>query len=879
MKHNDAKFKATGIKYVMVVPYQKFGVNKTSSRYVIEWTTSRTISEVRKDVPTIGTVQYGHYNTYKYVAYVKGEDLTISLTPMSGDPNLLISINPSNSNPTIDNNDFHSKKVGSDSITIKGDEMFSKNPTCSPVDLNLVGSKPCEVYIAIYCAGKTNDASEENSCSYSLKFYTTNQFMHSLLDGIPQKDGVLQTRNIYYSIDLTPNQDYLYVATTAFKGDVDTFISFESHNTREDDMKYPSGDKFIKKGKQIGHSQLIHFSSQEITNNCKDYISCIAIISVVGQGAVQTNEYSIVAYTHVPRLSPNTPMIGKASEDSTMYFSYTSFCETCSIIISASSYAVDSDLDLLINVGAEKDLPTIDKYDIISSQWFTEVINIDPSHEYFVKNKIKSMKQTFIIGVYSATETTFSIEIEESSNQIKKIRKNQGIQFDQELNDLKYYAYTHDERKNLKFELTMLSGSAIMRVNKYQSYENDEPEYKFLPQNNRSSLWKTTSASPSTILIADDDENFCSNCIYFIGIESSQYGAKYILEVQTQEVITTKQIKVGIPIKDQVMQSDIKEYVFVLNRLSKFRVHTSVYIGEVTYSIGNEKDYKKPIKTNAGSFIEITDKDLKNFDVGSNVYIKVKGEFEHSEYVILVTHDDSFSILPDSLPQEFTINPQDSTGIHLIYYPPALQIRLKMQLNSFSDGLFYDVYVKQQYVKDLNEGVTDFPKENESKYKRGGWDKDRRLFTDVIDVNPEKDDPFIYLVTVIPKVTAQSELDKRAIVKFNINFSSQQVNYLLPNVEVEDYLLADNDKYSIYKFFAAKNSDLEIILIPCVCNHVAFVYSSLDEINKNGKALAKSSQYINGQKTISLKNFSGPLYVKVVVGEKNITKVIDPTET
>ena len=575
LKTTDSKFQAVGMKYVMVVPNIRYGQESTTYRYALEYTTMRSISVVKKDVPSFGTVAIGKINYYKYISIDKGADATISLTALTGDANLLVSIDPSLPYPTLETNDFHSKKVGTDSIKIKGDKLFDKNPSCIPSQQALLGSKPCEIYIGVYCSDSSGvpETREGTSCSYSLKLYTEEYgFPHMLIDGTPQKDSTQQAKNINYFMPVEAKRDYLYIAATADKGDVNIFISFSDQSQKNEDLVLPNSKSYIKKGKGIAHSQVIHFTKKELKKHCSEFTECMALITVEGKSAIEKNEFTLVAYTHIPRLIENTPVIGKVEKDAPIYYSYKSLCADCTIIVSASAYSIDADIDLYINVGHKKDLPTKDAHDIKSEQWFSEHLMIDKDNEQVRKKGIKSLKDTLIIAVYGKDATTVSIEVEETASQVKKIKEGKSIKVEQEPNEIRYFKYEHKQTGNIKFELTGLSGSVEMRVNKYADYSNDQPMHKFLPKDEYTSLWRTHSRQNATIKIdAEEEEDYCTNCIYLIGIESHSSGAKYLLEVQQEEVFTNKHIKLGVPVKDQIAEGDFKQYVFVLDKKKNFQ--------------------------------------------------------------------------------------------------------------------------------------------------------------------------------------------------------------------------------------------------------------------------------------------------------------------
>lgn len=540
------------------------------------------------------------------------------------------------------------------------------------------------------------------------------------------------------------------------------------------------------------------------------------IIGIRGEWLIELIEYTLIAYTKLPRVTSNSPISARIEKNTFSYFAYRSYCESCSIIVSASSYSVDADIDMYINVGHGSTLPTNDIYHIKSNHWFSETVEISLDHEYFKKNKIESMKGIYLIGIFAKEDTTISLEIEDTPLQIKQLRSGKGVQIDQEQNKQRIFKYVHNRHKNLKYELTMLSGSVIMRINRYVEYLDDSPMRRFFPIDDKTSIWKTDSDQNSTILISTEDHNFCTKCTYLISIESNLKGAKYSLEVQEEDISTLKLIKMGVPIKDQIQRDDYKAYMFVLDRKKKFKISSSVYLGKITYSVGTTKDFKSSVAETTSNSLEIDGSKLDEFTAGENVYIKVRGEFDHSEFILQVTHHDSYTIIPDSFTQEFTINPYDRNGVNFIYYPPNLQLKLKMQVNSLMNGVIYDVYSKKMFTQQIIDDYLSFPKEGEAEFGAVIWDKDKRSAIKFIEQNPERDDQYIFLFTVIPRIVDNSALNEAKTAKFTVNINANIVSILSPNIPTEDYIASDNSQYKIYKFFANGNKDIDIIVTPCV---------------------------------------------------------------
>ena len=185
----------TGIKYILVVP-----INNTvkNIRHTVEWTTKLSISKIKKNMPIFGSVQYGdHYSLYKYAVIEETESYTVSLTFLSGDPNLIASINSSSPIPTREITLITLRLIEAIlfllkdlilSTRIHGVKLLIRQRS----DLSLVK------HISIYCSpSSTPFINDIDSCAYFLKVYADNEMIHMLVDCVPQNDSVVHTKNLY----------------------------------------------------------------------------------------------------------------------------------------------------------------------------------------------------------------------------------------------------------------------------------------------------------------------------------------------------------------------------------------------------------------------------------------------------------------------------------------------------------------------------------------------------------------------------------------------------------------------------------------------------------------------------------------------------------
>lgn len=132
----------------------------------------------------------------------------------------------------------------------------------------------------------------------------------------------------------------------------------------------------------------------------------IAVEGGVGTYEKQ-NEYSVKLYTNMLRLIEWTPQIGRCGENETKHFDFYNTCQNCTLLITAITFSIDRDVDLFVNFGSSKGLPTKDRADFWSETWISETLEISSKDEYFVQNQITSMKGLYLISVYSEWGATF----------------------------------------------------------------------------------------------------------------------------------------------------------------------------------------------------------------------------------------------------------------------------------------------------------------------------------------------------------------------------------------------------------------------------------------------------------------------------------------
>ena len=119
------------------------GRSSGRNQYTIVAKMTEGIITLRDGIALRDTVGAHVYEYYKIKVIDPEADLTIVCTPLTGDPDLVVSV-PPNFHPTKDNHTWISRAFGGDSLTIQAESI---KEYCTPNPLLGVG---CDFYIGVY---------------------------------------------------------------------------------------------------------------------------------------------------------------------------------------------------------------------------------------------------------------------------------------------------------------------------------------------------------------------------------------------------------------------------------------------------------------------------------------------------------------------------------------------------------------------------------------------------------------------------------------------------------------------------------------------------------------------------------------------------------
>jgi hypothetical protein len=426
----------------------------------------QSIQRLQQGVPFLAELD-GDASGYFFVEVDSTEtELTISVTGMSGDPDLYVSFVDRHPNGT--NNEYHSENFGADSIKIK-------NPNIG------------KYYIAVVTANAEPTVFSVTASVGAMK----------LVPGQPYGDSVTKGQIQHYTVHVSSNHtDFTMTVNLKDAGDAILLLSNGGqYPTRKDAMW--SSDRH--QDSPLRNTLTVPSMDAHACFNCTYFIS------VFGSSDAT---YSIIAtYGKMgTMLEAAHPLTADVHTDAYVYFR-------------AFVLGVDNDvsIDLTTFVGAVEVFVSCSTAQPSEEAhtWKTTSIQSN-AHILIQKSDVNFQPGTYYIGVKGVEESKFSISLTYQQNPIIR----DGVPLSGYLKEGGcYYSFPIQQRDEHvdTIEFSVLGAKALGAHPGVNVYVHTSKDIK--QPSKTSSIWKKENMTESDVLsIKADDPNFCSNCTYFVGV-------------------------------------------------------------------------------------------------------------------------------------------------------------------------------------------------------------------------------------------------------------------------------------------------------------------------------------------------------------------------
>jgi hypothetical protein len=171
------------------------------------------------------------------------------------------------------------------------------------------------------------------------------------------------------------------------------------------------------------------------------------------------------------QLMSQAPVTSFVDKGEFQYYQFESTCVDCTILISLSTVG-NGDPDLYVNFGESRGFPSREESHMQSSTFKSEMITINLNHPFFKVNNLKSMKGSFIIGVYGAKRSNYTLVVSQDKHPIQMLTDNTATKTSQEPFEIVYFTWynmQHDngKAKDFKLSLSVKNGQADIYMSTY----------------------------------------------------------------------------------------------------------------------------------------------------------------------------------------------------------------------------------------------------------------------------------------------------------------------------------------------------------------------------------------------------------------------------
>jgi hypothetical protein len=605
---NDAHWCDNCVYHLQVYGHQP-------TNYTVSATSSVMTEELQEGVPRSSWANAQQYKYYKFTLTYSMADMTILVTPMTGDPDLYVST--TSQVPSTNNYQWKAVAYGSDAINI------------DYTDPNYIQGT---YYIAVYAYTNTTftlvvtvtDLSNAN---------TSNNYL-VLVNGVPQL-GFLpysnETAYYWFSIGSDP-VDVTFTVTPRY-GDPDMYI-------RNDGLTPTT---------TFSQWSALSYGRDTITILSTDPHSCTNCRYTVMIYSWSHTLYSISGTTSgaIQRLESGVPVLIVLPQGTYGYYSVLVDHSTDPLIISATSLSGDPDIYVAMNTTH----PNSTNYQWRAYRYGSDQIVIN-----------NPQQGTYYISCYAFTNASFILL---ATNGPITLVNGEPHEDTLDVAQMRTYVLNvqNPENKDLFFTVNPNLGTPVMYISTDLFMNSSYPDPSHY-------LWTTASASVDTqryaLTVSMSQPGACNNCSYLISVmcpgTSGTSGSYCQYSITADYADSLILLSDGKPYSASVTQGASKYFRAVIDTVTDINIASTTFDGDVEifvsvsnpYPSQSNFDWSSGTSNTRGDHVAISHTDPK-FAVGP-YYIAVYG-IQDARYTITLAT--GLNLLTPGLPQLAALN---STG-------------------------------------------------------------------------------------------------------------------------------------------------------------------------------------------------------------------------
>jgi hypothetical protein len=513
-------------------------------------------------------------------------DLSIHLTPLSGDPDLFVDMSP-NTRPSKENHTWASRSFGSDTLTLQAADMKTH---CTP---NPARGIVCDYFVSVF-------GWENASFSILTSLHRGWKEPIQLFPGLPQAGEVSQGEYVYYSFYVPPDTPSLRFVLTpqnlagggGGKGESEDVDDWESWSDAWEDLadqdlflttsreKEPGETSFDLRSATWAGVEEIMYGKEEMVaagGGGRFCTGCTVFLAVYGYEGV--GEYTLRVETGVSTLQNAVPVTGHLSTGGAAHYKIYSGDPKAHLLLSAVTLSGDADLYVLAvededeeegeDGGEEKPrvMPSKEHYHWKSNRVGDDVVEILPSDPHFC------YACEYLVTVDAFTNTSYVLTASVEAMSVVPLAggRPQTSHVDKDI--MQYFSVVlGSSAEDLRVSLTMFSGHAEL-------YVADRVDMAHLPLPGDRNSWKYTSKNNlkgrNEVVIPGPHANRTRFAIGVHGLDDA--SAFSILASFSQSPVFLQE---GVPVQQSLSPGRMAWFIYRIAKAEDVRVAVTALSGD-----------------------------------------------------------------------------------------------------------------------------------------------------------------------------------------------------------------------------------------------------------------------------------------------------------
>ena len=561
--------------YLILVMAEKF-LPDLSATFAVSYSAGSGAVHLSEDVPYTGVVGENTYSYFVFPVHFSHEDVTISVTTLSGDPDMFISVSPNNTKPTVDKCDFKATNFGDEKITITWESGLKEKCPNLPKNQTFGNKTECKMYIGVYGFEVS---------TFTIRVHPSKGLPILLNPGSSVFGNISKSEYAFYYSIIEAGKD-IKVTLQSLNGDADLFVNVidrSNGNNDVDKWNRPSIDKNDFSSQSTVMSEEIAIDSSKLTKKCPSK-TCILLVSAYCYLESCGFMMTVNQKNETQALIENQPTYGVTVRDQFVYYSYYLTKDFENFLVSVTGLE-GGNPDLYICKG-RNNFPNDSYYDWKSNGWGSDSVLITKDDKFFDG---KPMKGTYNIGVKDPFSSgSFSILVNNNPKSIQNLAQGIPQHGEVESGSITYFSFSNYVNDDITITLTPLTGSVIMYVSTRENLINDI--YSDLPSASNYKWSSDTSKDRYKILIPTTTTGFCVYCDYLIAVVSSSEPSTFSITAKNK--LNFSVLQDGVPVRLEVESSKLTLLKFEVLRKTDITISVTAYNNNPNIYVSKSKEMK-----------------------------------------------------------------------------------------------------------------------------------------------------------------------------------------------------------------------------------------------------------------------------------------------